>query len=306
MYRRAILAALWLLTAPLAQADVELNEATRANFGIATIAAEMAQVLRQWQASAQVLDASALVSILAETSAAQAAATASTSELKRVTALHQSGNNAALKTVEAARAQAIADHSRVTALQAQLLGSWGSSISRMTAAQREQLMQSILDGEVVLLRAELPGSTITLSPRSVRLRFLSESNSINAKLLGAMPQTNSQSLGKAYLLSAPTDDQSALQPGQVLSAELEDATRSVSGIKLPRAAVLRWQGQQWVYVEHEAGHYQRVAITVTQWLDEAVLVTADIKSGDKVVNRGAGLVLGAELLPPEAKGEAEE
>jgi hypothetical protein len=66
---------------------------------------------------------------------------------------------------------------------------------------------------------------------------------------------------------------------------------------------LRWQGQQWAYVETEAGHYRRVALTIAQWLDDAALVTAGIKSGDKVVTTGAGLLLGAELKPAEAAKE---
>jgi multidrug efflux pump subunit AcrA (membrane-fusion protein) len=116
-----------------------------------------------------------------------------------------------------------------------------------------------------------------------------------------------QSLGKSYLLSAQLNKDTELQPGQMLSAEFQDATRTTTGIKLPRAAVLRWQGQQWAFVEKQAGHYQRVPLTIAQWLDDAVLISAGseqgIKPGDKIVTTGAGMLLGAELKPADAAKE---
>ena len=288
-------------------ADVTLDEKVRENFGIASVAAVSSRQSRQWQASAQVLDASSLVGTLAEIKAAKAAAGASASELKRLEALYQAGNNAALKTVEAARAQTVVDASHVQTLQSQLLSMWGSSISRMPDAERERLSQSVLSGKLVLIRAELiENAPTTLTAQNVRLKFLSDGITVTARLLGAMPQNNGQSLGKAYLLSAPVSEQGELQPGQILSAELQDSARSLTGISVPSAAVLRWQGQQWVYIEHEAGHYQRVAITVSQWLNDAVLVSKGIKTGDKVVTVGAGLILGAELAPPETEKAKEE
>jgi hypothetical protein len=193
-------------------------------------------------------------------------------------------------------------------LRAQLLSTWGSGIDRMKVGDREQLTQALLTGKVVLIRADLINSPVALATQNVRLNLIgdsgkADSSKLSAKLLGALPQVNAQSLGKSYLLSAQLSKDQELQPGQILSAELQDASRATSGIKLPRAAVLRWQGQQWAYVETEAGHYRRVALTIAQWLDDAALVTAGIKSGDKVVTTGAGLLLGAELKPAEAAKE---
>lgn len=292
------------MTLRVAHADVELNEQVRNNFGVATTAAMAVQTSRQWQASAQVLDGAALVSNLADLSAAQATASASSAELQRLEQLYKADTNAALKAVEAARAQAITDDGRVQSLQAQLLSAWGAGISRMKAGERKQLTQALLAGNVVLIRADISNAPTTLTAQSVRLKLIGDNTALNAKLLGALPQTNAQSLGKSYLLSAQQSKDMELQPGQIMSAELQDMSRTTSGIKLPRAAVLRWQGRQWAYVEIEAGHYRRVALTIAQWLDDAVLVSAGIKSGDKVVTTGAGLLLGAELQPTETAADA--
>jgi hypothetical protein len=302
MYVRSLISIV-LFAARAAHADVELNEQARNNFGINTTTATTTQISRQWHASAQVLDASMLVISLADLRAAQAAATASSAELQRLEQLHKEDNNVALKTVETARAQAVADSSHVQSLQAQLLNTWGVSISRMQAGERERLAQALVAGDLVLIRAELNNAPTTFTARSAQLKFMGDDTVLNAKVLGALPQIDAQSLGKSYLLSAQQTDGLALQPGQVLSTELQDAARTTSGTKLPRAAVLRWQGRQWAYVEIEVGHYRRVPLTIAQWLDDAALVTAGIKTGDKVVTTGAGLLLGAELKPASAEEE---
>ncbi len=307
MFPKIIMTSLLLLLQCPVYAAVKLTEQVRTNFGITTVVAVSVQSARQWQAAAQVLDASMLVNVLADLNAAQASASASSSELKRLESLYQSGNNAALKTVESARAQSIADSARVQSLQAQLLSTWGNGIGQMAVQAQDQLLRSLLSGKTVLARAELLNpAPAGLSASTMRLRLLSDNSLINAKLLGPLPHTHSQSLGNAYLLSVANSSQFQLQPGQILSAELQDVTHAVSGIKVPKSCVVRWQGRHWVYVEHEQGHYQRVAVSIGQWLDEAVLITNGIKVGDKVVAVGAGLILGAELSPQDTEEEKEE
>lgn len=288
-------------------AAVELSEQVQNNFGINSVAAVAVQSPRQWQAGAQVLDASPLVSVLVDLKAAQATANASSSELKRLEALHQSNNNASLKTVEAARAQVMADSARLQVLQSQLLNSWGSGVSKLPAQSKDQLLQAILSGQQVLVRADILDQKIPLiSVSAVLLKTLSDGRVINAKVLGALPQSQGQSLGKSYLLTVSLNQHIDLQPGEVLTAELQDTAHNIQGVRVPKSAVVRWQGQQWVYLEKDGGHYQRVAISIAQWTGDDVLITKGIKAGDKVVASGAGLVLGAELSPPEAEEEKED
>ena len=288
-------------------AAVTLSEKVQHNFGIHSESAVAVQSARQWQASAQVLDASSLVSLLSDLKVAQAVANASGRELQRLEALHKENNNVSLKTVEAARAQAISDSAHIQVLQAQLLSGWGGGVSKMSVQLREQLIQDILTGQQVLVRADLLSQTSpVISFSLVRIKLLSDDRVINAKVLGSLPQTQGQSLGKSYLLVVATNHQSELLPGQLLTAELQDAAHPVQGVQIPKSAVVRWQGQYWAYLEQELGHYQRVSISVTQWLEQSVIVSKGIKAGDKVVASGAGLILGAELSPPETEEEKED
>jgi hypothetical protein len=295
----------WLLLCqPMTHSEVVLTDQVRANFGITTVVANTEQVARHWQATAQVLDTATLISGLADLHAAQATVTASNNEVQRLEALYKA-DNAALKAVEAARAQAANDHARVQSLQAQLLAGWGTAITRLPTAAREQLMHEILAGKIALIRAEVAASAPTsLGASSVTMKLLNDDRGIKATLLGTLPQKNAQSVGKAYLLSASVTDQLDLQPGEVLSADLQDSTHKLSGIKLPQAAVVRWQGQQWAYVETAVGHYQRVTLHITQSMPDGLLVSDGIKAGEKVVSVGAVLLLGAELAPTRAENTA--
>lgn len=307
MYSTRITVLLFLWLQVPAYAAVELNEQVQHNFGIHSVAAVAVQSARQWQASAQVLDASGLVGLLADLNAAHASANASSSELRRLEALHQSNSNASLKAVEAARAQAMVDSARIHSLQAQLLNSWGSRVIKLSAQSKEQLIQALLSGQQVLVRADVLEQTASaISVGAVRLKSFSDDPVINAKVLGALPQPQGQSLGKSYLLAASVNQHIELHAGQVLTAEFQDTAHSVQGIRVPKSAVVRWQGQQWVYLEQEAGHYQRVAITVAQWVADDVLISKGIKVGDKVISSGAGLILGAELSPPETEEQKED
>ena len=290
-----------------AYAAVQLTDQVQHNFGIHSVSAVIAQSATEFQASAKVLDASGLVGILADLKAAHALANASKNELKRLELLYQTDNNAALKTVEAARAQVANDLSHVESVQAQLLSNWGGSIVHLSPQAQEQLLQSLLKGQQMLVRADLADQTSSMSSAStVHLKGFSDDRLINAKVLGALPQTQGQSLGKSYLLAVSVNKQIDLQPGQVLIAQLQDTVHKIQGVRVPKSAVVRWQGQQWVYVEPEAGHFQRVGVSIAQWIGDDVLISKGIKAGDKVVTSGAGLILGAELSPPDAEKEKEE
>jgi multidrug efflux system membrane fusion protein len=295
--RTAIL--IWLVAQPLSGAALELDAKVRDNFDLATLAVAQGTVAQQWQTVAQVLDASPLVMLVADLHAARAADAASASELKRVQALYQDDNGVALKLVEAARAQAAADDSKLQSLRAQLLGGWGA-LARMNESALNALTQRILNGSTLLVRAELPGNAPPLPAQTVRLNLLPGSTHIAGQLLGAMPLRTEQTVGSAYLLSIEASSGLELQPGQLLNAELQDISHKLSGITVPSAAIVRWQGRHWVYVQVTATHYERKVVQVAQWLADGALVSSGLKAGDQVVTRGAGLLLGAELAPAEA------
>jgi hypothetical protein len=270
-----------------ARADVQLTALQRENLGIKTVTLTKSETAKTYTATALVLDATSLVTLLSDLRAAQSAATASRNELERVQQLHADENNVSLKVVEAARTQSVADAGHVNTLRAQL-ATWGPSIAAMPDAERDRLSADLAANRSALLRAELRQSG-SAPFRQARVRILNREESWPALVIGLASQTASQGIGHAYLLRV---DAASLQAGQVATAELIDTHKSVAGVKIPRSAIVRWQGSAWVFIETD-GKFVRRLIRPVEWLDDGCLVQEDLQ-GQQLVVVGASMLLAAE------------
>jgi hypothetical protein len=278
-----------------ATAEVKLTAATRKNFGVEIVALATTSVPKTWHATAQVLDPAALIAQLSDIRAAELQAKTSRNEAERLSRLYEADSNISLKILEAARAQSAADRAKLDSLRAQWLTGYGRALAALGDSERERLSNDLLAGTAVLARAETLQSVPSAAVfKSGRVRELSGDASWNAQVLGPAALAN-QSMGNAYLLKIPA----ALQPGTLLEAELNDAKSTLQGIKVPRSAVIRWQGSNWAYVETEPNTFERVALTPVAWIDDGCLVQQGLTPGSKVVSVGAALLLAAETRSAE-------
>jgi hypothetical protein len=284
-----------------AQADVKLSAEQRESLGVKSTPVASAQVARSVAASAQVLDPGPLLTLISDLAAAQAAASGSASEYQRSQRLNAADTNVSLKAVEAARAQAAADSAKAQGLQAQLLVSWGRALVNLTPAERSELIEALRSGHASLVRAEssaaLPEDA---QVRTASVQSLSGTQSWRAQVLGPAAQLGATGIGTAFILRVPVE----LQAGRVLTARLQDARHTLSGLKVPAGAIVRWRGSDWVYVEGEGGAFARVLIRPNSWLDDGALVAPgegddQLKGGDKVATQGAAMLLAAENAPAE-------
>lgn len=296
----AAIAALSLATQ--VQADAVITAEQRNALGIDTSPLVEKQIAKEYPATAQVLDAAPLIVLLRDLRAAQAAARASKSELGRAEQLHAADANVSTKALESARVQALTDTGRVDGLRAQLLTAWGPALASMSDEGREKLAADLLGNRAVLVRAETrqSGNQTDRAPlRAGRVRLLAEAENLAADVLG-QAAGGGQTIGRAYLLRVAS---STLQAGQVLEAELQDPKQLISGIVVPRSAIVRWQGETWVYTEGEQNHFMRTAIRPTQWIDAGCLVQMELKAGQKVVTTGSSMLLAIENSPAEKATE---
>ncbi|MEJ1966862.1 MAG: hypothetical protein WDO56_37115 [Gammaproteobacteria bacterium] len=170
-------------------ADVELQPKERENLGIQVETVTLVDAARTWPAAASVIDVSGLVTAINELQTAEAAASASRDEARRSSDLYRNDTNVSRKALDAAQSQSIADEGRVTTARAQLLAAWGSPLASMSAPARRQLVDDLLAGRAVLVRAEvlLPmpsGAQIT----QARLTEINGEENWPATVLGRLPQ----------------------------------------------------------------------------------------------------------------------
>jgi len=76
----------------------------------------------------------------------------------------------------------------------------------------------------------------------------------------------------------------------------------VRGVLVPQRAVVRWQGNAWVYEELSPGHFVRREIPTDTMLANGVLVSGSLSPGHRIVTTGAQALLSEEsrsLIQPE-------
>jgi len=277
---------------------ITLDAATQKLMGLQTAALSPAQLNPEAKAYGRVLDASPLVGLLADLATAQAASAASQAELKRLKAL-AGQSNASERSLQTAEAAATRDQVQVDSARLRLLSGWGSAI-----AGRHDLpafVQSLGSLASVLVQLDLPaGEAATTTPTGARLVTLAdERKPIEAQLLGPATAVDPQMQGRGFLFLV-TPNPSRLAPGAAVTGFLGLPGEAQSGVRVPREAVVRFNGTTWVYVQTGDDTFQRTEVALDRPLANGWFVRAGLKPQDKVVSAGA-----QQLLSEELKGQAE-
>jgi hypothetical protein len=281
---------------PRASADVTFSAEQRAAAGIETRVLENVSVPRVWAATAQVLDPAPLIALAGDLRAAQAASAGSRHELERSERLYAAEGNVSLRAVEAARAQALGDEGRVAALRAQLLTSWGRALTDMGDASRDRLIGELTAGRRVLMRADTRRTDLGAARLSgARVSLIGDGRGWDADVLGPAAPATTPAVGNLYLLAAPAAQ--GLEIGRALTAQLRDAGDVLHGVKVPRSAVVRWQGSDWVFIETSANRFVRRRIEPVEWLEDGCLVAEALRAGERIVTVGAQVLLAADTAP---------
>jgi hypothetical protein len=286
---------LCLGVASLRAAPLELDAATQKRLGIRTEALRAGSGAETSEGVAQVLDPVPLIRLSADLSVAAAAANASGAEAARLARLHDDDGNVSLRAVEAARATSTADAAKLAALLAELRGTWGSAPIMVSDRERNQLMASLASGTTVLLRVETLAAAAG-APRVAQLVMVDQSFR-RVDILGPLPQAGSGA-ATAWLGRATG---AGLAAGMARSLNVE-ATGRHNGVLVPRNAIVRWNGLNWVYVAMAENRFTRRALTGGQPHSDGWLLTVGFEAGEQVVVQGAGALLAAETLAGEAEG----
>ena len=281
-------------TARLQAEPLQLDAEEQARLGVKTMPITKAGSGAWVEAVATVLDPMPLIRLNSDLTAALAASAASRAEAERTQKLVQQDSAVSQKTLEAARAQAQADAGRVAALQSELRAGWGAQLGSQAQAQRDAIVTALARGDSALLRIETLAGPPGGRPSQAWLQLASGVER-RAQVLGPslQPGTGVVPGWLARVAGA------GLAPGMALAARLDDPTSTVaSGVLIPRAALIRWNGLQYAYVAVDDGHFERRAVADARAVPGGWRVEHGFKVGERVVVQGAAALLGAETLAP--------
>jgi len=166
---------------------------------------------------------------------------------------------------------------------------WGP-LAAWSEAQRRSLLEAVSRGELLLLRADVPGQRLG---GAIDRRALVEVDgvSIAARVLGQLPRTDASSQSLGWLLQLERNPE-GLGPGAHVAVRLQAA--ATEGLLVPATALLYSEHGTYVYRQldddgADTFHYAAVAVRPLARVGSAWLV-AGLERTDRVVVEGAGVL----------------
>ncbi len=238
-----------------------------------------------------VVDPQPLFQRLSDLEVATAALDASDAALRRAGMLFADNGNASAQELEGARSQQRQDATRVALLKRQLLTEWGGPFGGADAAS---IAEALAKGSTALLRIELQTPTAAFfEPVAASFELPGTDKVVVLNKPWSAPSANPLRPGPAYFALAPAAG--VLRPGVRGNVKLTRNSVALGGVTVPVAAVVYADSAAWVYVARAAGRYDRVAVDLSRPQGDGYFTDKDLKAGDQVVVKGAGLLLAEEL-----------
>lgn len=273
---------------------VKLDAAAQARAGLKLVALAAAELEPELKAYGRVLDPSPLVTALTDIAAARAQLEATKKEAQRLRTLFNQNQNASARALETAEAALQRDELLARAAEVRLKTSWGLAVEKR--AFNDGFMQSLVSQESALVRLDLPASQkLEGDPKAARVSLLSAPDRLlDAEFVGPALTADPQTLSRGFLFLVQAKELSAnaaLTGWLVLSGPAE------KGVIVPRDAIVRHEGEAFVYVQTGAETFVRAELELEHPVEKGWFTEA-LKPGTKVVVSGA-----QQLLSEEFKGE---
>jgi hypothetical protein len=243
-----------------------------------------------------VLDPAPLSKLNSDLIGARAVLDASTAQYQRTRHLYAEHRNASLRDLQSAQAAYLTDKARLEALEQQLRDEWGREIAQIPAPNRAALVRALIDRDEAIARVTVPvGQALDDAPAKAEIVVLGhQDHPLAARAVYYAPTVNPRVQGQAFLLLAGTKH-FPVGPGTAVAAYLPTSRRGEQGVMVPRSAVVRYAGKEWVYQELGANRFTRREIVPAQSTTAGYFVTQNLGPGMRVVVTGAQTLLSEEL-----------
>jgi len=168
-----------------------------------------------------------------------------------------------------------------------------------------QMLLKVVSYDAFLARVELPiGAAMDPTATSARIVPVSdESSSLQGERVAQTAASDAGPKGLVFLYRVQRDDR-PLRPGQPVIAYLPASGGELTGVRIPRSAVVRTSGRTWIYVQVSVDTFVRREVLVTNPIAEGWFATSGFSSGDRIVVEGAHTLLSEELKPTIEQEEA--
>jgi hypothetical protein len=256
---------------------------------VRTTVLSRAEIAPKIEGSGAILNPNGLLQFDADLRAAKIAAHYSAAQLDRAQALLKTAV-VSQQALETAEKQASTDGVQLKHLENRLRAEWGDEAPFLEPDARRDVVAKLSEGTVGLVRLDFP-SDIEGIPRKVQLYPLGGTTATAVEKLWPAPLGNLAMPGVSYFGLFPSAP--GLRAGDRARFSAEVGPSSV-GVVIPKGAIVLQGGEAWCYLETEPGKYQRKQVPLTLPVEQGYLVQGGFTPGEKVVVRGAALLLARE------------
>jgi hypothetical protein len=324
---------------------ITLDKATQAGSGIAAAPLKQISHRQELQAYGSILELESLVDLRttlinlrktlidlrnsyaaakAQVEKTRANLDASTKQYERLKVLYEENQNVSAKTFQAAEATWHSDQASFKAAQESINASQesieaaeeslqaleGSALQQWGAVLKKWLFDNtpaferLVRQQDLLIQITLPsGVQVPSAPQSARVQIAS-GTALSARLVSPSPRTDPRIQGMSYFYLAPA--QVGFLPGMNVQAYLPSGSY-LKGVFIPASAVVWWQGKAWSYVQRDNEQFIRQEVPTKNPVKDGYFVLKGFKAGDKIVVKGAQLLLSEEFLPQvQSTGEGDK
>jgi hypothetical protein len=271
---------------------IKIDATTQERIGLKTAPLESAQLLPEVKGFGRVVDPAPLSALQVEQLSAQASLDASSKEYERLKGLYAQDQNVSTRALEAAEVTKKKDQLLVDAAKTRLALTLGPMA--MTQSNLHEFIGSLVSLKTALVRIDLPlGETVPPSPAGARLASVAaEENPVPAEFLGPAPATDPQTQSRGFLFLVKT---APFAPGTAVTGWLQIPGEAQHGVIVPRAALLRHEGELFVFLQTDGETFRRTEVKAERPVENGWFVRNGLAPNDKVVIAGAQQLLSEEL-----------
>jgi hypothetical protein len=281
----------FLPAAAASRTDITVPQEAQRHLGLEFSTLSIVKRKTQVAAFAKVLDPGPLAQLCADLFAAEAAAKASRAEARRTTALHAADANMSAKDMETAAAQAQADETKRLLLRQRLGLEWGPGIAHLADSRLKSLVEALAKGTTALVHVDTPSNEGQKDARTVNIDI--GEDSVKGIVLGPARVAEPRLSSSGLLIAVNGVSSVLLSVGLVQSAHI-DTVNALQGVLLPREALVRFRGSNWVYVKHGSDQFERRLVQEGVPEEAGLFVAQDFSAGDQVVSKGSMMLFAIE------------
>lgn len=270
---------------------IKLDKAAQERAGIKVVAPESVQLPPEIKGYGHVLDPSPFAQLLTEGATAKAAFEASTKDFQRIKTLYDQNQNVSTRALETAEATMQRDEVQLLSVKTRLILALGKSAEELDLPS---FVKDLAALRTTLVRIDLPlGQALETPPLGGRLATLvAEDKQIDAQYLGPAPSADPQTQGQGFLFLIKSN---APPPGSAMIGWLKIPGETEKGFVIPRAAVVRHEGEAFVYVQSGDTTFERKEIEMEHPFNGGWFIKSGVDVDEKLVLVGAQLLLSEEL-----------